>query len=94
MRVFPGARASGLGATFRQAVTRDRLALACVITLAIVLFTTQLSGLLVWATITAVALALGAWISRKLGGLTGDTYGAIAEIAEIAGLLAFLLLHF
>lgn len=94
LRIFPGARASGLGATFRQAVTRDRLALACVLTLAIVLFTAQFSGLIVWAVITVVALALGAWISRKLGGLTGDTYGAIAEVAEIAGLLAFLLLHF
>jgi cobalamin synthase len=43
---------------------------------------------------TATALALGNWITRKLGGLTGDTYGAIAEITELAGLLTFILLHF
>jgi adenosylcobinamide-GDP ribazoletransferase len=94
LRVFPGARATGLGATFRQAVTPDRLALACALTFASVFLTAQLSGLIVWGTITAVALVSGAWISRKLGGLTGDTYGAIAEIAEITGLLAFVLFHF
>jgi adenosylcobinamide-GDP ribazoletransferase len=27
------------------------------------------------------------WIQSKLGGLTGDTYGAICEIAEATGLL-------
>lgn len=94
LRIFPSARATGLGTTFRQAVTPDKLALASALTLVIVLLTAQLSGLIVWATITAAALVLGAWISRKLGGLTGDTYGAIAEVAEIAGLLAFVLLHF
>jgi adenosylcobinamide-GDP ribazoletransferase len=94
LRLFPGARASGLGATFRQDITPRKLTLACVLTLALVLFSAQLAGLLVWSVMTLTALALGAWITRQLGGLTGDTYGAIAESAEIAGLLTFLLLHF
>jgi adenosylcobinamide-GDP ribazoletransferase len=94
LHLFPGARASGLGATFRQDITPQRLALACALTLALVLVSAQLSGLLVWCVMTLTALLLGAWITRQLGGLTGDTYGAIAEIAEIVGLLAFILLHF
>ena len=35
----------------------------------------------------AVALALGWWMSRMLGGMTGDTYGAVNELAEAAALL-------
>lgn len=31
---------------------------------------------------------LGRWLSRKLGGLTGDTYGAINETVEVVMLLA------
>ncbi|HVU70177.1 MAG TPA: adenosylcobinamide-GDP ribazoletransferase [Ktedonobacteraceae bacterium] len=94
LRLFPGARASGLGATFRQDITPRTLALAGVLTLALVLLGAQFAGLLVWGAMTLTALALGAWITRQLGGLTGDTYGAIAESAEIVGLLTFLLLHF
>ncbi len=94
LRLFPGARTSGLGATFRQDITPRKLALACILTLLLVLLGAQLAGLLVLGVMTLCALALGAWITRQLGGLTGDTYGAIAESAEIAGLLTFLLLHF
>lgn len=94
LHLFPSARAAGLGATFRQTVTPRKLAIACALTLAIVLVSAHLSGLLVWCMITLTALLLGAWVTRTLGGLTGDTYGAIAEIAEIVGLLACVLLHF
>ena len=37
---------------------------------------------LVWV----VAQALGMWWTRELGGLTGDTYGALCEIAEVVAL--------
>ena len=94
LRFFPGARASGLGATFRRDITLRSVVLACAITLGVVLVSTQITGIIVWGIMTATALALGAWMSKKLGGLTGDTYGAIAEITEIVGLLAFILLHF
>lgn len=93
LHLFPGARAEGLGATFRQAVTSRKLALACTFTLIIVLLSAQVSGLFVWCTMTLTALLLGAWITKTLEGLTGDTYGAIAEIAEIVGLLACMFLH-
>ena len=94
LRCFPGARANGLGATFRQHITRQGLELAGGITLIVALLSTQLTGLVVLIIMTITTLVLGTWITRKLGGLTGDTYGAIAEITEIVGLLAFILLHF
>ncbi len=86
-RVFPAARSTGLGATFRQLVTSWRLILAAVTVLIIVLLAGRLVGLIVLVVTTLVALALGVWITRRLGGNTGDTYGAIAEVTEVVALL-------
>jgi adenosylcobinamide-GDP ribazoletransferase len=37
----------------------------------------------------AIATALAAWwLASRFGGLTGDCYGAIIELAEVAALLA------
>lgn len=36
----------------------------------------------------AAALALAIWMDRRLGGLTGDVYGAAIELAELAFLVA------
>jgi cobalamin synthase len=33
------------------------------------------------------ALAIAAWLHRRLGGLTGDVYGAAIEAAELAFLV-------
>ncbi len=91
LRVFPTARPTGLGATFHQAVTTKHLVLTAMVALAIVLVAGQLTGLMVWATVTMTALALGFLITRSLGGLTGDTYGAIEEVAEVVALLALVI---
>lgn len=101
MVLWPYAGGSGgLGAMFREAGFRH---LAGSSTAAILLAVipgmlaggSLLSGLLL---VTAAALAAGltgAYIavrlSRKLGGLTGDTYGAINELTEAGLLLAAVL---
>jgi adenosylcobinamide-GDP ribazoletransferase len=36
------------------------------------------------------AWLLGHWLTKKLGGLTGDTYGAIETLTETVVLLVFL----
>ena len=38
--------------------------------------------------VALVAVLLAAWIRRRIPGLTGDTYGALCELGEAAGLLA------
>jgi len=49
-------------------------------------------SLIVVAVMLAVGLAASGYFSRKLGGLTGDTYGAANELLETAGLLAAVVL--
>jgi adenosylcobinamide-GDP ribazoletransferase len=93
LRVFPSARPTGLGAAFHQAITTEGVLLAGIIAAAIVLVAGQLVGLIVWVTATMAALAVGYWITRSIGGLTGDSYGAIAEVAEVVALLVVVLLR-
>lgn len=94
MYAYPGARAGGLGIAFRQTVTRKRVIVASLLTLIIAL----LAGHIIVGLILLVCGALLTWIISEyittlLGGLTGDTYGAIAEISEVVLLLLFILLH-
>lgn len=93
MKLFPDVRTDGLGVMFRRSLTPLTLLIASALLLLIVLVSSGPAGLLVWGLVAATSFALGFWISRKLGGLTGDTCGAIAEVAEVVGLLAFLFLH-
>ena len=92
--LFPSARITGLGATFRQTITIPRVVLAALISLLAALIFGHLVGLIVWVGASAVAVAIAAWISRLLGGLTGDVYGAIIEITEVVALLLFVVIRF
>src|SRR6266705_6073805 len=63
LSIFPPARSSGLGVTFQQTVTLQRLALAGSIALFVALVAAHLAGALVWGTATLTAIALGSWIT-------------------------------
>lgn len=91
--IFPSARNTGLGALYHQAITLRHLLIAGTIALLIALFSGRIAGIGLWILATGVSFALGTWITRQLGGLTGDNYGAIAEIAEVVTLLAAVLLY-
>jgi adenosylcobinamide-GDP ribazoletransferase len=93
LRVFPSARATGLGAAFHRAITTKQLLLAGIVSLAILLIAGQLLGLIVWMTVTVTSLLLGLWMTQSLGGLTGDSYGAIEEVAEGVALLLLVMLR-
>ena len=93
LRVFPPARDSGLGATFRNSVTMPRLVGAAVTAFLFALVIGNIAGVLVWCVATGVALLLGTWATRLLGGLTGDIYGAIAECSEVVVLLLLVGVH-
>jgi adenosylcobinamide-GDP ribazoletransferase len=78
---FPSARPTGLGATFHQAGGRWPLALATAIALAIAA-PAGLLGLSSLAVAALVALLGGRFLAARIGGLTGDTYGALGIVVE------------
>jgi adenosylcobinamide-GDP ribazoletransferase len=90
MTAQPPARADGLGA----AVGRPEpvrvligLGLGAALALALLPLATALSALLA----AACAAALAGWfLGRRFGGFTGDTLGAVQQLAEIAFLFAVL----
>ena len=93
LRVFPSARPTGLGSAFHKAVRTEQLVLASIVVLAIVLVIGHLIGLFVLVTVAITTLMLGLWITRSIGGLTGDSYGAIAEVVEVVALLVLVLIR-
>jgi adenosylcobinamide-GDP ribazoletransferase len=84
---FPYARERGMGKIFQEGTKWPWLVIATAITLASCLGLMWLRGLAVMAAAMLVALLVANWLSRKLGGLTGDTYGAINELVEVSVLI-------
>lgn len=84
---FPSAREEGLGKTFNARASSREVALATafVVALGICCGTEFIAPTL---SALSVALAFGAWIQRRLGGLTGDVYGGAIELAEVTFLIA------
>lgn len=85
--VFPYARSEGVGLGFRRHAWPWGVCIGggtALFTAAVLLGP---GGLLVLAGAIAAALALGALSSRLIGGVTGDVYGATAEVCEALLLL-------
>ena len=79
-------REDGAGAAFR--VTPTGAVIAALIAIAVTFATGVLHGAVLVAVAAGVAVMLGGWYRRWLGGGTGDTLGAAAELTETAVLVA------
>ena len=86
--LFPYARRGGLGSPFHQGGAWPPTLLAAIVAAAAALLLAGLPGLALLAGVSLLAAAVGWALSRALGGLTGDAYGAINELAETAALTA------
>jgi adenosylcobinamide-GDP ribazoletransferase len=91
--LYPYARSGpGLGQKAKNGAGRKQLATATGLTLLVTGLAWRLG--LGWVVLVLVALTvvvvlvLAKWMQTKLGGLTGDTYGAICELVEVTALLA------
>ena len=92
MAAFRYAREHGMGTAFQAGAGWRQIAFALVTALAASGLLLGPAGLLLLAMAVAVSLGLGRWIAGMLDGMTGDTYGAVNEVAEVAVLLAGLAL--
>jgi len=100
---YPYARPSGLGKVFKQGASWPRFTMATLITFVMVavaaaalalladlaiMFLMFLILFLIWV----MTVVMAAYLKGKFSGLTGDTYGAINEVAEVGVLILFSLL--
>jgi len=84
--LFPYVRREGLGRAFSGEAGRIQLGVASAITVVVVgVLGTQL--ILPALGAAAVVFAFAFWLHHRLGGLTGDVYGAAVELGEVVMLL-------
>ena len=83
LTIFPAARTSGVGATFHAAATRTAGIAGTLFAVLIAIVSNQF-GVIALAFSAVAVLGCGHLLARQLGGLTGDSYGAIAVITETA----------
>lgn len=84
---FPYARASGLGRIFKDQLHRSDVAFVGFAGLVVAAIGLGVEGVVLWIAGALFAFAAGWFLTRRLGGLTGDTYGAIAMTSEVLLLL-------
>ncbi len=88
MGVFPYARPEGLGRGLTGPARRAAL-LTAAPTLGAAYLLAGPAGPVGQAVALIGGLGLGLFAGRRLGGLTGDVYGAIIEMAEVCALLGY-----
>jgi adenosylcobinamide-GDP ribazoletransferase len=79
---YPYGRASGLGKAFKQATGWQELVIATIVALALAAGLLKLAGLAILFVLWLLTMAVASYLKRRFVGLTGDTYGAINEVAE------------
>lgn len=88
MAAFSYVRSEGLGTAFQTGTSRWQVAFGLATAAVAGGLLLGAAGLLLLGAAVAVSLVLGWWTSRMLGGMTGDTYGAVNEVGEVAVLVA------
>jgi len=87
IRLFPYARVEGLGRAFHDH-SRARHVILAVLSSALTLGWIGVPALALLAVALISAALLALWVQRRIGGLTGDAYGAAIELSELSVLFA------
>ena len=87
MAVFAYVRERGVGSAFQAGTNRRQIVFALVTATAAGGLLLGAAGVFLLGAVACVSLGLGRWFSGLLGGMTGDTYGAVNEMAEVTVLL-------
>lgn len=89
IRRFPLARPNGLGRMFADYSTSNTLPIAIICTL-LLLIPCGILGYICLVTGTAFAYFFAGYVTKRIGGVTGDVYGATATLTEALVLLTYL----
>ena len=89
---FPYAKKFGMGLPFKQGATWQRLTVATVIALVVAVVLLKWWGLVLMAVLLLIAFGVASYFQSRLGGLTGDNYGAINELSEVLVLVLIILI--
>jgi len=87
LALFPYARETGIGTELSRS-TRSSHLVGGLLFSALLVLALDLRLLLPASYAVVTALALAMWINARLGGLTGDVYGAAIELSELVFLVA------
>lgn len=90
--LFPYARKEGKASIFKEKITPNIYVLSTLVALASTLEIARLKGIIALAVVGIFAFFFGRFFKKHLGGMTGDTLGAVNEISEIIVLLCFCIL--
>ena len=85
--LFRYVRSSGLGSPFQNAGARVATGIAGLTVLAASILLGGYGGLGLAVGVTVFAWLMGMGMTRMLGGMTGDTYGATNEVSEVLVLM-------
>jgi len=88
MRTFPAARPEGMAAATRAGATPLAVVGAMAIAAGAAFLALGPVGVASAGIAVASGMAAAAWIAGRMGGLTGDGYGAVIELTEAAALCA------
>ncbi len=90
---FPYARDDGKAKPFIDGMSRSIFFVSTLIALTVVFIVWKAAGLAIFGIIAAFAYLANSFIKKKIGGITGDTIGAVNELAEAAVLFGVVILQ-
>jgi adenosylcobinamide-GDP ribazoletransferase len=89
---YPYARTDGLGKAYKDSVRWPQMTAATAVAIAVSILLFKISGLVIIAANWIIITLLANFLKNRLNGLTGDTYGAINEIATASVFLLVILM--
>lgn len=89
---FKTARKEGLGWFFKENIRLKELIISLFLTLLIIYYFIGVPGIITLTALTIFAFSAALFFKSKLGGLTGDVYGALCESSELFSLIFLLIL--
>jgi adenosylcobinamide-GDP ribazoletransferase len=90
---FPSARPDGMGALFKKNCGKREFIVSSSIMGAVSLFCLAVGGPVVVLLTAAASYGAAAFLSKRLGGLTGDSYGALCEFSEAVALFLCVIVY-